>query len=340
MWGYNYDYLSHANHKYIDKYRGKKGMWVYVYEKNQNTKKGQAARDRNIGSQLDSRMKSYNDISNKRAAIEQESVKKYQYKKRLEAARKAAQGESSSKGKVKAAIDQQMKSTLDPNRRSAQNSREAAIQESARKTQEKNRQDQLAKAVSQAEREHSSKSAAIDSRRDRDKEISKVVQSIRQQNAAKQAEAERKAAGYDTRERQKVSAKQAEKERQHAGRLSPEYSREKEISKSVDTTWKQKANDKIKSEKDYNKYKDLLKSRSRLFAGKYREYLKKNGNKDRREQLDWTMRQAPEIKSLITMLEKSDYYKDDIYDADVDYAIRLINQIEKNKTGKLSKSYT
>ncbi len=31
---YYNDYISHASHKYIDKYMGKNGKWVYVYKKN------------------------------------------------------------------------------------------------------------------------------------------------------------------------------------------------------------------------------------------------------------------------------------------------------------------
>ena len=106
MWNYNFNYLCHSSHKYVDKYRGNNGKFVYIYEKNQNMKKGQAARDRNIGSQLDSRMKSYNDTSNRRAAIEQESVKKYQEKKRrLKAIRDAAKADTHPEDKVKSLLE-------------------------------------------------------------------------------------------------------------------------------------------------------------------------------------------------------------------------------------------
>ena len=37
MWQFNTDFLSHARgHKYVDKYRGKNGEWVYVYDKPDN----------------------------------------------------------------------------------------------------------------------------------------------------------------------------------------------------------------------------------------------------------------------------------------------------------------
>ena len=32
MWKYNYDYLMHSSHKYIDKYKGKSGKYIYVYK--------------------------------------------------------------------------------------------------------------------------------------------------------------------------------------------------------------------------------------------------------------------------------------------------------------------
>lgn len=33
MWEYNYSYLSHSDHKYVDKYRGPSGKMIYVYDK-------------------------------------------------------------------------------------------------------------------------------------------------------------------------------------------------------------------------------------------------------------------------------------------------------------------
>ena len=42
MWQYNYDYLCHkANYKYIDKYRDKRGNWVYIYNEPETGKRKQ-----------------------------------------------------------------------------------------------------------------------------------------------------------------------------------------------------------------------------------------------------------------------------------------------------------
>ena len=48
MWQYNTKYLMHMNgYKYTDKYRGKNGEWVYVYDdkKHDNVRNAQNARE-------------------------------------------------------------------------------------------------------------------------------------------------------------------------------------------------------------------------------------------------------------------------------------------------------
>jgi len=306
MWGYNFNYLCHASHKYIDKYQNKSGMWTYVYEKNQNSKKGKAARERNIGSQLDSRMKSYNDTSNRRAAIEQESVKNYQEKKRrLKAIRDAAKADTHPEDKVKTLLEDrdnttylnalnkrkarskasastkvgsiannQMKTALDPNRRSAQSSREAAIQDAAnryqsrrnaqisreaavqdaaKRTQERNRQQALERAQaagSQAENERRRSTLGIDSRASRNRQVDSAVQDVRVKNSARQAENEHRRTGRS---------------------YSAQNSRSKEINRNVQDVRRSRAADQAEKERrvktnltDYRTPTDDLVDRSAM----------------------------------------------------------------------------
>jgi hypothetical protein len=219
MWTYNMSYLAHANHKYIDRYMGPSGKYIYVYDRAVRAMgkipKVVSNAQRRVKDYIDNRYyvqkgtdasgnKTYKltnkdatdgSLNNKSFEEQQEIQQKEKYRNTLLEQLKTGD---------KVAAERRRASITDSSQaREREQSRSVEVTRAMQKKQ------QQEKAAKQAESEHRRTTNVADSQNARQAAINKSILKNRQLEAAKQQEAERKAASRQDNVKNAQSAREA-----------------------------------------------------------------------------------------------------------------------------------